>query len=400
MILYVLLALLAIAGNARIGLFSLNRLVFAEKHESDRLKWGLVAIPVVLLALAPLYWILVADFRDGNLTGLGWAGAVWLGLTVATGAYWLIDRGWHATHPKKVDGTHTLPSQIIRMREPHVPFRALRKLGAHNDVYDLEVTRHEIVIPDLPPSFIGYQIAFMTDTHVAGFMRRAFYRECIEQINRREVDLVLLGGDFVSWKKDIPLMARVLLEDLQARDGVFAVLGNHDYWSDASAVVSAMTARGVRFLINESTTLRRGDAEIDLIGIDEIYRGDPDVKATFRNVPGNRPCIGISHHPDIIGLLGRDRRIDLLLAGHTHGGQIRLPFLGAIVVPSKHEGLYDAGFHRQRQVLLYVSRGLGSVPPIRILCPPELAVFTLIRERRSESPDEAVDKPLRPERRS
>lgn len=397
--LYILLAFLALMGNARIGLFSLNRLVFGETHESDRLKWGLVAIPFVLLLMAPLYWLFIRDFRDGALTLLGSAGAAWLALTVGTGTYWLIDRAWHATHPKSIDGVHALPSETIRLRKAHVPFRFLRRLGAHNDVYDLEITQHEVIIPDLPASFDGYRIAFMTDTHVASFMRRELYRVCVDEIARREIDLVLLGGDFVSWRKHIPLMTKVLLDGLEAPDGVYAVLGNHDYWSDADAVVAAMTAKGVEFIINRSVRLQRGSDLIDLVGIDEIYRGEPDVETAFRNVTGLRPCIAVSHHPDIIGRLD-ERRIDLLLAGHTHGGQIRLPFLGAIIVPSRHEGLYDAGFHRQRNVLLYVSRGLGAIPPVRILCRPELAMFTLVRERRStEGADDVSDKPLKPERR-
>lgn len=394
-----LLGLLAIAGNARIGLFSLNRLVFAEKHESDRLRIGLIAIPVALAALLPLYWFFHAGVRTGRMGPLAIAGAVWLALTVATGVYWLIDRSWYNFHPPTVGGVIANPSERVHIREGHVQSKALRALGIHNDVYDLEITSHDVVIPDLPASFEGYEIAFMTDTHVTGFMREDFYRRCVEEVAARDVDLVLLGGDFVSWKADIELMARVLLTDLRAKDGVWAVLGNHDYWTDPDAVVAAMTARGVRFLVNRSTRITRGPDVIDLIGIDELYRGTPDIEATFRGVPGNRPCIGVSHHPDIAGHI-EDQRVDLLLAGHTHGGQIRLPFLGAIVVPSKHEALYASGFHRENQVLLYVSRGLGAVPPVRILCPPELATFRLVRERRTGSDEDPTDLPLRPERRA
>jgi uncharacterized protein len=394
-LLYFVLAILALMGNARIGLFSLNRVVFAQKQESDRLKWALRAIPVTLLLLVPLYGLLFRDFTRGVMTPLGWAGAGWLLVTVSIGIYWIIDRGWHNLHPPHIGGVRSLPSQVIRLRKAHIPFRTLQRLGAHNDVYDLEVTHHEIIIGDLPEEFDGYRIAFMTDTHVAGFMKRRFYRECIEQIRARDVDLVLLGGDFVTWHKDIPLMARLLLEGLEARDGIYAVLGNHDYWADADSVVAAMTARGARFLINRSTRLRRGSAVIDLVGIDEVYRGEPDVEAAFSAVPGNRPCIAVSHHPDIIGMMGSER-VDLLVAGHTHGGQIRFPFFGAVVVPSKHEGLYASGFHRHDNVLLYVSRGLGAIPPIRILCRPELATFTLVSERR----DEDKEPPPGPERRS
>jgi uncharacterized protein len=131
----------------------------------------------------------------------------------------------------------------------------------------------------------------------------------------------------------------------------------------------------VKFIINTSHTIRRSADELPVVGIDEVYRGEPDVDAAFAGVK-RAPCIGVTHHPDLIDLLDR-RRIDLLVCGHTHGGQIRFPFFGAIVVPSRHEGRYAAGFHREGAVLMYVSRGIGAIPPVRILCRPEVATFTL-----------------------
>ena len=157
---------------------------------------------------------------------------------------------------------------------------------------------------------------------------------------------------------------------------MFAILGNHDYWAGAADVVAAMTARGVRFLTNTSVAL-----PLRIAGIDEVYRGEPDVDRAFENVDPSVPCIAISHHPDVIDFLGA-HRIDLLLCGHTHGGQIRFPFFGAVVVPSRHEAEFAAGFHRVRNVLMYVSRGIGSIPPVRILCRPEVATFVLRRGHR------------------
>ncbi|HEX9501297.1 MAG TPA: metallophosphoesterase, partial [Thermoanaerobaculia bacterium] len=182
--------------------------------------------------------------------------------------------------------------------------------------------------------------------------------------------VILLGGDFVTWHRHIPLLAN-FIANFRARDGIFAVLGNHDYWAGADDVIAAMNAYGVRFLTNTSVAL-----PLPVVGVAEIYRGNPDVDRAFANVDPNGPCIGISHHPDVIDLLD-GRRIDLLLCGHTHGGQIRCPFFGAVVVPSRHEADYAAGFHRAGNVLMYVSRGIGSIPPIRILCRPEIATFVL-----------------------
>ncbi|HSP33257.1 MAG TPA: metallophosphoesterase, partial [Thermoanaerobaculia bacterium] len=283
-------------------------------------------------------------------------------------------------HPERVKGVREGAPQVIRIRKAHMPIAILRRLGAHNDLYDIEVTRHEVFIDDLPQPFDGYRIAFLTDTHVASFVRREFYKALIAQVDAFDPDLILLGGDFVTFRRHIALMAEVIAAPLKARDGVLAVLGNHDYWANGDEVKAAMMARGVRFIINESHVLRRGGAELPVVGIDEIYRGEPDVERAFANVKRG-PRIGLTHHPDAIDILA-DRRIDLLVAGHTHGGQIRFPFFGAVVVPSVHEGRYAAGFHREGNVLLYVSRGIGAIPPVRILCRPELATFTLRRGSR------------------
>jgi predicted MPP superfamily phosphohydrolase len=394
--LFFLLLTLALIGDARVFFFVMNRVVFgSHKEEKPRFQWLLYSVPPVLLLLTLLFWPLESWIRFIADTGpvermtpervdralgsvlLAEIGAAWLFIAAAIGLYWILDRGrLLLRHREPVAGTRTLDSEVVKLRKAHIPFASLRKLGAHNDLYDLEVTRHEVYVKDLPPAFDGYRIAFLTDTHVASFHRRAFFREVVAQTMKFQPDLILLGGDFVTFERHIPLMAELLLTDLEAPDGVFAVLGNHDYWADADSVVAAMTARGVRFVVNRSMVIRRGNDAIALAGIDELYRGAPDVNAAFAMVDPKIPCIALSHHPDIIGRLD-DRRVDLLVCGHTHGGQIRFPFFGAVVVPSKHEARYASGFHRQGSVLMYVSRGIGAIPPLRILCKPEVATFVL-----------------------
>ncbi len=350
--LFFILLFLALVGDARIFLFVANRIVFGSHREEDSPhKWLLWATPPLLLAFAVLFW------------------RVHLFVMAAIGTYWILDRiRLLFLHDEPVAGTHTLPSNVINLPS-RMPL---------NDVYHIEVTRHEVFIDGLPPSFDGYRVAFLTDTHVVPFVRSGLYREVVAQVAQFDPDLVLLGGDFVTWERHIPLMADLLLTDLAARDGLYAVLGNHDYWASADGVVAAMTARGVKFVINRSIEIRRGDDALHVLGIDEVYRGEPDIPAAFLAIPRDAPRIGVSHHPDIIDKLGA-RRIDLLLCGHTHGGQIRFPLFGSVVVPSKHEARYASGFHRVGDVLLYVSRGIGAVPPLRILCKPEVATFILRR---------------------
>jgi predicted MPP superfamily phosphohydrolase len=393
--LFFTLLTLALIGDARIFLFVLNRIVFGGHREEKNPSWLLYAILPLLLGLTLLFWPLqrwirilagnelVERFTPEVIERAVWSlllakiGAAWLFLAAGIGAYWIVDRLRLTLQGEPpVAGTRTLPPETVTLRKAHVPFAWLRRLGAHNEVYDIDVTRHEVFIEHLPPSFDGYRIAFLTDTHVASFMRRGLYREVVARTMAFEPDLVLLGGDFVTWERHIPLMAEVLLTDLAARDGVWAVLGNHDYWADADGVVAAMTARGVRFIINRSVAIRRGDEAIALVGIDEIYRGNPDVDASFARVTRDGICIAVSHHPDIIDRLD-GRHIDLLVCGHTHGGQIRFPFFGPVVVPSRFEARYASGFHRAGDVLMYVSRGIGAVPPLRILCKPEVATFIL-----------------------
>jgi len=395
--------LLALLGDARIFLFVMNRFVWGtNRHEKNPWGWLIWVVPPLLLILTALFWPLnqwidrlltlrmVERITPDRIEAIAWSlalakiGAAWLIAAAAVGSIWLLERiriNYVGVPP--LAGIRTLPSEIVRLRRAHVPFASLRKLGAHNDVYDIEVTRHELVIDDLPESFDGYRIAFLTDTHVASFARRDFYRAIVAQVQAFDPDLILLGGDFVSFHRHIPLLRDRLLDGLGARDGVFAVLGNHDYWSGAAEVVETMTACGVRFLTNANVVLARGADTLPLAGIDELYRGKPDPAAAFAGIDSDRPCLALSHHPDIIDILPR-RRIDLLLCGHTHGGQIRFPFFGAVVVPSMHEAEFASGFHRIGPMLLYVSRGIGSIPPLRILCRPEVATFTLRRGRRIE----------------
>jgi len=383
--------LLALLGDARIFLYVINHLVFgSHRQEKSRWHWLLYAVPPLLLALTALFWPLngwierlletpaIERITPERLEAITWslalakAGAVWLIIAAGVGSYWILDRirvNYFGEPPP--EGVRELESEVIRQR------RRQERRASINDVYDLEITRHEVLIDDLPAAFDGYRIAFLTDTHVASFVRRAFYEEIVAQVQRFEPDLLLFGGDFVSFRRHIPLLAN-RLAGLSAKDGTFAILGNHDYWTDAPRIMETLAGIGVRFLTNGHVMLARGGARLPLAGIDEVYRGAPDPDAAFAGIAVGQPCLAISHHPDIIDVLPR-RRIDLLLCGHTHGGQIRFPFFGAVVVPSKHEATYASGFHRVGPTLMYVSRGIGAVPPLRILCRPEVATFILRR---------------------
>ena len=377
----------ALLGDARIFLFIMNRVVFgSHRHERSPWMWLMWAVPPVLLVLTALWWplhtlvdaLVKVDAVERVAPRLAQVGVAWLVIAGGIGIYWVVDRvRVLIVGEVQQPGTRTSPSEVVRLRKRHRGEGLARRIGAHNDLYELEITKHEVAVAGLPDAFDGYRIAFLTDTHVVPFVRREYYAAVVAHTNAFDPDAILLGGDFVTWERHIPLMAEVLLTGLRARDGMFAVLGNHDIWSNGAKVRAAMEAKGVEFVVNRSIRLERGGAQLALLGIDEVYRGEPDLEAAFAGIPGG-PRLGITHHPDMIEFLD-GRRIDLLLCGHTHGGQIRFPFFGPVVVPSRHEGRYAAGFHRAGEVLMYVSRGIGAVPPVRILCRPELATFILRR---------------------
>jgi uncharacterized protein len=367
---------LALLGDARIFLFVLNHLVFGgHREEKSHWHWLLYAAPPLLLALTALFWPLnqwidrlmstpvIERIAPERLEEIAWSlalakiGAAWLIIAAGVGSYWILDR-----------------MRVTFLGEP--PLEGVRTLQSIDAPFDLEITRSDVFIDDLPAPFDGYRIVFLTDMHVAPFVRREYHQTILAEVQRLEPDLILFGGDFVSFRNHIRLLGD-RLAGFAAKDGVYAVLGNHDYWTDAPQIVETLERVGVRFLTNAHVMLARGGARLPLAGIDEIYRGTPDLNAAFAGIAVGAPCIAFTHHPDLIDIVRR--RVDLLLCGHTHGGQIRFPFFGAMVVPSKHEATYAAGFHRLGAVLMYVSRGIGAIPPLRILCRPEIATFTLHR---------------------
>lgn len=365
--------LFALLGDARIFLFVANRYVFASRRHENTLYSKLIwFMPPLLLALTALFWPLSVWFErlltmqwfdrivPDRIEDLAWSiliaktGAGWLVIAAAVGIFWVVDR-----------------IRVLSVRA--IPVEGVRTLESTITPFDVEITRHEVFIRNLPPEFDGYRVVFLSDTHVIP-SRRDYFRDVVAQTRTLDPDLILLGGDLVTFRRHIALMSDVLLDGLAARDSVYAVLGNHDYWSGAGEVTAALKRKGVETLTNRGIDLRRGEAKLTVAGIDEVYRGTPDIDSALRAAATVR--IAFSHHPDIINEV-RDQRIDLLLCGHTHGGQIRLPFFGALFVPSVHEGLYVSGFHRVRNVLMYVGRGIGGVPPTRVLCKAELPTFVL-----------------------
>ncbi len=242
----------------------------------------------------------------------------------------------------------------------------------------IQVTRHDVPVPGLPRELDGLRIACVTDVHLRGGIHRAG-RATLAQLARERPDVVALIGDICNQRAD--------LEDLVAFAGrargtvaTVATLGNweHDAGIDRRTGEQAYGRVGVELLYNSATRIRAGNAALTLVGIDDPVLGHPDVVAATRGLDGREPCVWVLHAPGYVDGIqpGAAPPPAAIISGHTHGGQIRLPFYTPHTPTGS--GRFVAGWYRDTLAPLYVSRGIGTVEiPARFFCPPELPIFTL-----------------------
>jgi predicted MPP superfamily phosphohydrolase len=167
------------------------------------------------------------------------------------------------------------------------------------------------------------------------------------------------------------------LARLNARFGVFGVLGNHDHWKGAKIVRRALRDSGISVLSNAGVSLTIDGAELFVAGVESAWSGHPDITQALASRRGNAPTVLLVHEPDYADFSARDGRISLQLSGHSHGGQIRLPLVGALELPSWGRR-YDHGLYRIGDMALYTNRGIGMVDiPVRFNCAPEVTEISL-----------------------
>ena len=242
----------------------------------------------------------------------------------------------------------------------------------------LVTERVEVGIAGLGAAFTGYRIAFLTDLHASPLVPRWWLERAVEAALALEPHLIALGGDYVDDDPAyVPHIAEVL-RPLRAPDGVVGVLGNHDHYVDAAAVRAQLAQAGVRELLNEPLVLERGGARLAITGVGDLERDVIDFDRAVAGVAGDVPRIALSHWPDVFAYWPEGNRLDLMLSGHTHGGQAFLPIIGPPWVPSQFGFKYLAGHVREGTRQLYVSRGVGvSGVPIRWGSRPELTLVVL-----------------------
>jgi len=218
------------------------------------------------------------------------------------------------------------------------------------------------------------RIVLLSDLHVTRALPGAYYERLFDLTLAQAPDLILLAGDYVSEAENIELLARLFARRLTAPSGVFAVLGNHDLWTDPARIREALSSGGVTLLEGRCQHLPSSAGRIAVCGTEAPW--GPELTAALDRTELN---LVISHTPDNVYRLA-EQGASLVFAGHTHGGQIRLPGLGSVVVPSRFGRIFDEGHFRVAGAELFVSAGVGAgMPPLRIYCQPEILVVDLTR---------------------
>lgn len=225
-------------------------------------------------------------------------------------------------------------------------------------------------------SLAGLKIVFAGDFHVKPYQaERLDY--IVKKINAQNPDIVLLVGDYVNMHSDYmsyPISKTAeKLSKIYTKAGIYTVLGNHDYYKEGNKIKKVLTDNGITVLENRCRKIEIGNKTIYVAGIEDLVTGFPNVERALKYC--QTPTILLSHQPDIYPSLPKDK-INLTLAGHTHGGQVVIPFIGPIIVPSKYGTKYASGYFEEDGKKMIVTKGLGtSILPIRLNCPPEIVVI-------------------------
>ena len=242
------------------------------------------------------------------------------------------------------------------------------------------VSRPVITIKGLPETFDGLTIAFLADIHHGPTMPPKAIKQIVEMTNALNPDMVVLGGDYTYRSAQFIWPCAQQMASLRAPMGIYFILGNHDHWLGAESTVKALESIGAVDLDNKGVWMEKKGQRILLGGVDDLWSGKPRLRPCLDMMGPEDICVLVSHNPDYAEKI-TDPRIRLVLSGHTHGGQVYIPGIGAPIVPSRYGQKYRAGLVQAPSTQVYVSRGAGSISPnIRIACPPEIALITLRRE--------------------
>jgi len=240
--------------------------------------------------------------------------------------------------------------------------------------------RVDVRIKNLDPALDGYTIAQLSDLHIGAQTPRWWGMRWTRAANAAAADLVVVTGDMVTSGVDFHEDIAEVVGALRGKDGVWVVMGNHDYFGEGEPLVSLLRERGVHVLRNEGTVIAHGDARFFLAGVDDTWTKRDRLDLALADRPDGMPAVLLQHDPDRFPR-AVEHGADLVLSGHTHGGQIAFPFLSRYITASRLAHRFHIGRYTEGDSTLYVHPGLGTTgPPMRLGSAPEI---TLLRLRRA-----------------
>ncbi len=339
-------------------------------------------------------------YASGLLGSAVWVGGCWWTVRVTRSAVGLVRRlrkpAPAAVEPNAEDGTGPVLTRrgFLRFGVYTVPTLGLASsaYGIGMEPYQLRVRRYDFPVKDLPAWCEGLRIAHLSDFHSGGYVGAEYLRASMRLAMEQQPDIALLTGDFVSDGQGFDLVAGLIRDELKPRFGVLGTLGNHDHWQDAGKGRAAFHRAGVPLIDNNRRFLTPAglvdvytEDSLCIAGVGDAWEDVLDYDAALGGVPGSTPRIVLSHNPDAAEFFRENGlpapRIDLMLSGHTHGGQVYIPGFGAPLVPSRFGQKYLGGLVQGPHWPVLVSRGIGVItPPVRFLVPPELSIITLRRD--------------------
>jgi len=266
---------------------------------------------------------------------------------------------------------------------PETPLRNLALNLTHvaraalTEPYMLTIEHERIGLRRLPAAFESFRIVQLSDIHHGPFSDRSQIERAVETANRLQPDIIALTGDYISKERHYAAPCAEMLGKLKAKYGVYAILGNHDHWTDAALITDLFRAEGITVLINEGMRFELNGSAFWLAGVDDTMVGLEDIPLALAGSRDDEMKLLLAHNPIVLRRAAR-ADVDLVLSGHTHGGQVALRS-----EPSQSGGprrRFLKGLGRLGNTQIYVNRGLGTVVlPIRYGCPPEVSLLELRR---------------------
>jgi predicted MPP superfamily phosphohydrolase len=370
------LAFAAFLGHFSIAVWLFNRLhaVALPRRVIKLLEKLLLSVAAAIVIVFLVRWAITGyGLFDSGPWWLGYAAFCWL-VALAAIPNWLIPKLRERTPAALVsnDTTQVDVAQRLGFRPVHGIETTLFASVPGNQLLQIAIQRKTLRLPGLPSELKGLTIAHLSDLHMTGKLGREYYDLVVDETNNLNADLVVITGDILEKDSCLPWIATTLGR-LRARMGKYFILGNHETrLADVRPLRQALVNAGIADLGSRTEILTTNGVEILVAGNELPWFGEapmmPRSTLRFR--------VLLSHSPDQLPL-AKQQGFDLMLAGHNHGGQIRLPLIGALITPSLYGCRYAGGLYYEEPTLLHVSRGLGGVHPIRLNCPPELALLIL-----------------------